>query len=417
MATLDLSAFSDVLKTDYLDGINDNTVRSSVLYNILNSSDDITETTGGNFAYISLLRRGNPGIGSRNEGETLPTPNYSRHTKATFGLVTLYQRGRIGGKVTRAARKGKAAAFAEALDTQLQSMMEDLPHEHNRMLHGRGGGVLTTFSTTQAISSTTFIVHNIQYLQVDDVVTVAGSTNGLGVSSAITRSISAINESTKQVTLDGLVTTWATTLPALFRDLSQGKEIYGIQNMSDTTNPTYITAGGFGNVGGIDVTAAAGTFYHGNVLHNSGTTRPLSRGLMQQGRSTMAAKGRGQLKLIICDYDLWNTYGNLLAPDQNFGEKIYEMDGGFDALDFVRTPVVPDVDCLPNRMHFIDTRTLVILEYSRGYEFMEADGAILRYASNGDVDEVVFAMLKDMQLGASQRNNQVRIEDLATNTA
>ncbi|MCH8048806.1 ATP synthase F0 subunit C, partial [Patescibacteria group bacterium] len=62
-----------------------------------------------------------------------------------------------------------AIAFAEALDSQMQSLMRDLPADHNRQLFGDGTGALSTI-TTASNDTDVIKVDNTQYFKEDDIV-------------------------------------------------------------------------------------------------------------------------------------------------------------------------------------------------------------------------------------------------------
>lgn len=400
MAQLDFSTFEPVMKTRYIDGINDNSNRATILLkHIQKNSEDV----GGNFAQLSLLRRGNPGTGSRSETGTLPTASFAKHEKATYGMKTLYGRGQITGKVSRASAGAGANAFADALDTQLQSLMRDLPAEHNRMLFGDGTGSMSTCNTTTA--STTVNVVSTQYFQEDDIIDIAPLSTGTPISNGSAVSIQGVDDDNNTITLAAAVTTNSTH--HIFRTGSYNQEIYGLKASHSASNPPSPAA----NFGHINRTAKG--FWQATELANGGVNRALTRGLMQQGLMKSHTKGGGDITLIICHPDMWITYGNILAPDQRFNDLIYEIDGGFEALKFVRTPVVFDKDSRNNRMFFMDLDALHLFEYEEGYSWMEADGSILRYVQNKD--QVEFTLLKDAQYGSSASNRQVILKDLSVN--
>lgn len=409
MPALDFDTFTDMLKIDYVDGLNDNDNKSAVLLNLLPRNHELT---GGKETYLPILRRHNPAVGSRNAGETLPTPSYARFKKVTFAIETIYGRGQVDAKLARGSGADKYA-FTDALDSQLQSLAIALPAERNRMLYGNGSGVLAKMTSTAALSNkTTFFVDSIQYLAIEDRVTVASAADGSGTSSTTTREITDINDSTYLVTLDAGITTVTTSTFGLFRDRSQGREMFGLLNSHYTTNPAFT---GVDNFGFLDRTVATNKFFQGNLLHNSGTNRPLSLGLMQQAKMTQHTKGKGVTRLLVSAPDEWNTHGNLLVADRRWNDKLSTLDGGWPALDFLGSPHVFDKDCPPNRIFFLDTSTIGLLEYEAGYQFMESDGSILRYASAGDIDQVVFCLLKDHQFFATQCNNQAVLVDIAVN--
>lgn len=397
MATLDTTAFQDAMKTWYLAGIRDNTNRSTVLLDKLTRDE---ERVGGNFAYVSLLRRGNPGVGSRAEGGTLPTANTSKFQKATFGLKSQYGRFEVSGQATRQS-VGDRAAFAEAVDTQIRSLMMDLPSEHNRMLFNDGTGALTVLTETTA-NTTKISVASTQYFKESDLVDVRNTTSGTAVTSGTDLSVDDVDEDNLIITVSTAIT--ATDVHSFYRAGSRNQEIFGLEALVATANPTV------GNFGNIDRTVTAGKFWQANIVGNSGTNRPFSSGLIQQGLSKSDIKGRGDPQLLVSDHDMWITYGNFLAPSRRFNDLIETLDGGWKMLPFNGLPWVADKDCLPNRVYILDLRAIFLFQHG-DYEWMDLDGAILNRVLNKDVYEGT--LLKDMQLGSDACNKQSVVTDLA----
>ena len=404
MATLNLSDFEPVLKIDYLDMVNDNSNRTHVFLSRLTRN---SEAVGGNFAHLAILRRGNPGVGYRGESTTLPAPNFSKHTKATYAMKTLYGRGKISGQTTRAAIKGSTVAFVDALDAELSSLVEDLPQEHNRMLFGHGTGQLAICDST-LVDSLNVPVDSTQYIQVDDVIDIIEIAGG-GDSEGLARTVTGVTTDVSFAVATTAVTATITT-SLIMRAGSRVQEIFGLRNSHSDADPVS-QAGDFGNID-----RDTSPFWKAQVDVDSwNNTRPLTQGQIQDSLMKSHTGGGGKIDFAICHPDVWITYGNLLAPGQRFGELIHTMDGGFESLKMVRTDLTFDKDCENNRIYFCDMRALMLLEYDDGYQFMEADGSILRYASSGELDEVVFAMLKDAQFASSACNRQVLLGGIEIN--
>ena len=148
------------------------------------------------------------------------------------------------------------------------------------------------------------------------------------------------------------------------------------------------------------------------MIHNSGTNRALSTGLMQQAVAKSEVDGDGEISLVVCDHDMWITYGNLMAPNQRFQDLIKKMDGGFRYLDFMGIPVVPDKDCDSNKMFFCDMSVLELLEHG-DYDWMDLDGSIIKW--NAGYDQWQAVLVKDMNLGCGNCNRQVVLKDIANN--
>jgi len=395
--------FEAAMKTHYLGAINDVTQRATVLLNKLKRNHEIT---GGNFTQLSILTGGNPGVGSRGEGGTLPTAKWTNHTKATFQIQTLYGRFRLEGKVARASSATAEARLAEALDVQMQSLAKDLPAEHNRMLFGDGSGILATVNSTEA-STTTVFVDSTQYFKVNDLVRVLLIATGTG-SGPAERSVASIG--TTSITLSGTTSGTATT-SAVYRSGSYGQEIWGLENTHTTTNPTATTSptSAFGGIS----RSASTPYWKGNVLGNGGTNRSLTVGLMQQAVIESYKQGNGTVDFLVGHPDMWITYGTLLSPDRRFSGESMQMDGGFQMLPFNGMPFFFDKDAKNNRIYFSELSSLMMWEYEGGYQWRDANGSILQNVA--DKDQWEATLFKDAQFGTAHPNRMVKLADITAN--
>lgn len=399
--TLNMTAADPILKTWYLDAIRDNTNRSTVLLDKLKRD---TQHVEGEYAYMALRRRGNPGVGSRAEGGTLPLADYSRKTKATWSLKSHYGRFKVSGQATRNT-KARRGSYVDVIDEEMQQLMDDLPSEHNRMLYGDGTGQLTVMISTGTAAQTTITVKNTHYLDVDDVIHFLSQTTATGVET-VAHEVSDVL-SASSVELKAAITTTVPSSHYIYNMSSVNQEIFGLQAVIHTNNP------GVGNYGNIDRTVGAGRFWQGNLRENSGTDRPLSLGLMHQAAGDVA-KHKGRVGMVVCDYDKFATYGNLLAPNQRFIDSIKTMDGGWQYLDFAGVPVTWDIDATPNTYFFLDMNTLFLAQ-NGDYAWLDQDGSVMKWVQ--DKDQWQAALVKDMNLISDHCNRNARLMDIETNVS
>lgn len=399
MTALAMSNLEPALKTDYIDGLNDQSNLATVMLNKLNRNHDLT---GGNFVQEGHLSRHNPGVGSRGEGGTLPRPGIPTLGKATFPLMTLYGRLRINGKVARASSAQARARLAEAIDVQMASLLTAMPFEHNRMLFNDGSGIIASIATTCA-NTINLTVDTTQYVAEGDFLSVLNETSGATVlATAVVASISGA-----VVVIGSAIT--VTTAHSLFREGSFGQEIFGLESTHSTANPP--TAAPTTYFGGLN--RATNSWWKGNVLHNSGTNRDLSIGLMQQGYMESYIKGKGVIDFLIAHPDMWITYGGMITPDRRFMATDAQFDAGFQYLVFNGSKFFFDLHCKNNRIYMSELGSLTLWEYEGGYQWRDANGSILQNVAEKDQWEAT--VLKDTQFTSNHPNRMVKIADLNTN--
>jgi len=124
---------------------------------------------------------------------------------------------------------------------------------------------------------------------------------------------------------------------------SDGANITGIQAAIDDGSLVTTYAG---------IDRSVNAWWRSFVLSNGGVPRPLTETLMFQAYNEMRTRG-ATVSHILCNYDLWTSYGTLLEERRRRQES-QRMEGGFDTLLFTGIPVVAVPDYEPGRMDFID---------------------------------------------------------------
>jgi hypothetical protein len=118
----------------------------------------------------------------------------------------------------------------------------------------------------------------------------------------------------------------------------------------------------------------------------------LSLDMMTQMKQDIMSQGDGEEPtLVVTSAVQWRQYANLLYPDRRWVDKVKRLDGGFQYLDFDGMPIVWDKDCDPNRMYFLNEKTMAIEEQTP-LRFMDRDGAILVRVGAGDTAEDAYEL-------------------------
>ena len=438
--------FADALKIYYLDPLNDQVYRATVMLDMLEKNSEDVE---GSHAYVPLITARNPGVGSRKDtatsGPKLPTAGNQTYDAATFKMALHYGRASISGPVMRQSKTNRGA-FTKALDVEMKGLMERLPEDLNRQIWAFGNGRAATISTTVGATSTQVEVYSssVFNLKIGDRVAAADVSDGtiIGTSAVVTNierdmtiagvASTTLHRVTLGATIGAAFTTGDDTLyfaggvsgsTPTSEDISRAQEIYGIPSLVDDgamgADEDLATAAlemldGSLSMGNIDRTAAGNAIIRSTVLQNpdgAGTLRPVTTALLEQGFLSCSVKGGAKEDSLIgiTNAGLWTTIGLLSVGDRRLNDYKATLPGGWRAIEFNGRPVTYDRDCPRHVFWWLHMKDLMLLTQS-GYELMDEDGKVLHRLSDRDAYE--FTLYRDVQLAARRFNTHCKIDDL-----
>jgi len=437
--------FANAMKTYYLGPLNQQVAKATVLLDRLQKN---SEYVSGNFSYIPLISGRNPGVGSRQDasgsGPTLPDSGRQGYNKATFPMTYHYGRGQVSGPVMRAS-KNQQGAFAQALDVEMQGLMESLPEDLNRQLWSYGHGRTGTLAVNGGSTSTTFSLSSASFFnaKIGDRVHFATIAAGASPAPSVGTTITAITRDSTStlhvITLAAApgraVTAGTDTLYygskaagiTVDIDTSRANEMYGIpaaiSGENNLANEEAIPVAGTVPVadefvngalqfGAIDRTTNA--FWKSQWLQNpvaAGTNRPLTNAVMQHAYLSAVNIGGANPKNIevYTNPGIWMTLGLLHIGDRRYSDYQETLEAGWVFLKYNGIKVFYDRDAIRDVMFWIDMTTLLLLSQSE-YELMDEDGKVLNRVVDRDAYE--FTLYKDIQLGAKNCAKNVRLDDI-----
>jgi hypothetical protein len=277
-------------------------------------------------------------------------------------------------------------AFAKAITEEMDGLKVDILKDTNRILWGNGLGVLGTInagvtSTTVSVGTT---ADDVKFFDMDMAVDILDAT-GVTVKYA-NRLITAINESTGDVTVSGAAVTVVST-DIIVRTGNYGREPNGLTslvasggtlfNLATATEPTWTST--------VDSTGGA-----------------LSESKMIAMCDTLRTKG-GRPTVIFADLGTRRAYFNLLTTQRRFTDT-KKFDGGFEGLAFnygSEIPVVEDVDAPAGKMWFIRESDFTVYR-SKPWNWEDKDGGVWKWVKDYDAFE---AMMKQYWEFAIERRN------------
>ena len=385
-----LSTIDSILKNQYLGPLREQVNYDVVLLDILEKNADVV--TGKNFT-VPLHVGGNESVSSVAEGGTLPAAGGQQYKETIIPQRYIYATIELTGPAIKAS-KNNAGAFVRAIESEMKGASADFKRQLNRMMFGDGSGILSVAGTTTA--STTVVVASTKYIRPNMVVDVIVSADGTTGTGAVGRTVDSVTSATTFVISGTAITTDNTY--AVYISGSRNIEVMGLSGIVNATSTLQ--------------TLAPGTYswWAANVLANAGTPRAITEGLMQTAMDTTESASDGTVKAILTSLGVRRAYQALLTVNRRYvATTDLTLKGGRKALDYNGLPLIADKDAPVNKMFFLDTDYLQILELS-DFDWMQEDGAILSRVAGKDAYGAT--LYRYLELGCTSRNAQTLLSDV-----
>ena len=413
-----LSTVDAILKDDYkeyLDNLNEANF-------ILSQVEKRKDTVQGRIARHAVHLGRSSGVGARSENATLPTAANQAYATVPVPVRYVYGRIQISGPTIKQAVSDRGA-FIDALDAEMEGIKNDAMKDVNRQLWGTSNGVIaqcgvTTTSVTVVLASTTGTTALRQLFfdggMVVDIGTVAAPTT---VASA--RTISAVDETNKTVTISGATVT-TSALHFIFRSGAGGAssntgapgdgqiELTGLQTIVDDTAVLHT------------IDPSSQPKWKSYVNSNSGTNRSITETLITGSIMKTLTNSGKKPSLLVSAEGVNLAISNLLLSLKRNMEQT-NLKGGYAGIQFYSpsvsgkgdeapTALYADFDCPNNRLYGINPDVLVYHQVGDGFQFMDLDGAVMN--RKPDVDAYEATLYAYGELACKQRNAHFVIKDI-----
>lgn len=442
MAGADLTTLSNILKEYYMGPVVEQLNKEVLLLGRLESrSEDLV----GKRAYVPLSASRTTGIGARAENGTLPGAGSLSYEKAVYDLKYLYGKASVTGP-SMAKTKSEAGAFLQALKSELDGLRVDLRKDLARQIYGDGTAVIAGVASIAAVSSSQQVITldanstsgyvagegkealNKGQLYVGMIITLKDGSNAT-VSGGDSLIIKAVNPATPSITVKAInVTTGVESAPSLTGASAQVIVRYGVNQYSSAGAGEVSSLSdeidglkrivSTGNFGGVD--ASTNTWWQAQSVTlqataNASGTKDIAFDDIQRGLNKVRTAG-GTPTAIVTSlgvqreiYSLFQTQGvyteNISTPDYS---------AGFRTLTYAGLPIVADIDAPYGTMYVLDESTMKVFS-DQDFHFLDADGQTLRQSGDRDAFEAV--MVRYMNMGATRRNNQCVMTNIAVDGA
>ncbi|MDF2457682.1 MAG: 2,3-dihydro-2,3-dihydroxybenzoate dehydrogenase [Nitrospira sp.] len=422
MAALDaqstaVGAFNEVLKIDYEKGIIDS----------LNDEQPLlSKIKGDSESWTGQLVQF-PARVSRNQSAAATTEGYKYHTpgKQTYKdwqIPAKYAHGsiRLTAQVMAASMKSKGA-FARALGSEIDGLVEDMANYRGRAIWGWGNGVLClvngdpgtgTTITVDAPHGVAGSVNGSRFIQPGMFIAFINPSDG-AIRAGGARTVDAVAATGLTFTItaaadaavadnDYIVAAMESTTSDV-NETTYAKEIMGMLGLVDST--TYVST-----LHNIDRSASPGNFMQSTVISSVGA---LSADVLQRAIDTVHQKARGKTDAIWCEHATRRAYQVMLENDRRYmAASLMNPDAGTKAakqksLDFGGIPIEVDKDAPYGTMFGLEYDTFTRWLLTEG-EWADDTGSILRFVSQMDAYEAVYRIFDNFGCEAPQRNWTLR---------
>lgn len=405
----DLSAADNVLKVRYLGPIRDQLNNATILLKRLQRESGYVDVSGKSFTVpLHTSRNTSAGLG-RADGGALPTAGQQGYSVAVIPNAYQYGRIQVTGPTIRAARDN-AGAFVTAIEGEIRGATRDMQRAINRQLLSNGTDALAYWTGADDTSGVTVddkqgnaFVHLPSAGTITcDLIDATDNSTKLGDSIVVT--LGAKASTNYAITFTGTVSGSADT-DYLVPEDTLGYQMMGIDGIIDDANPPLLSGGLHG------LTIASNPWWVSQVFGNSGSKRDLSLSLMQDPLSAISMNSdftEKDVEFMLCNYPIRDKYVSLLVADKRFVNTM-TLDGGFKAVDFNGTPLVPDPQCQRGSIYYIVPEALKLYRTS-DFDWMQKDGAVLSRVAGYDAYEGI--LFGYMNMGTTARNAFGKLEDI-----
>jgi len=403
--------YDNLLTNYFLQMLPDARNNSNVLLSMIDKRP--TQAVSGKFIVFPVRFGRSTGLNNVGYGGLIPDPG--NQNALTYSTITRKGMARIAldGDTIRHG-KTNGGAYAEAMQIEMEGIIDDIMIDRARQVHNDGSGRIAEIKTAGAATANLTLKVNssiegaattraagtldkyiepgmrlakfantggsstswdgTNFVIIVDTVTTSGAD--VVITAKSTAGV-AISFSTASAVGEWIVRcSSGSTTAQVIRDTAYRREMMGIGGVfSDTGTLNGMVGSGSQQSAAEDDTPSSTAFFQGIsattqafnravVLDNGGSgNRPLTEELMQQAISDAEEINNANIELILSSFPTYNSYVKLLTPDKRYNNTL-ELAGGHKTLTFNGVGWVKDRFCYQNRVYFLALDQFHILETS-----------------------------------------------------
>lgn len=323
LATAD-AILKDLYRGPIIDQLN---YKTYMLDMIERDSDSLT--FDGRRAIVPVESSGNESPASTSDGGTLVDPQIDLEQDAI--LAIRYHDGglELTDQLIKQATGNNAGAFVNKLERSSKKLAQAMRKNLNRQVFGDGTGLMATLTSSPA-AATTFTVDSTQYLRVNMVIDVLNISTGAAGAAGVT--ITAINRTTKTITVGSAITATTTTF-GVYKNGSRNLEMDGLRNITGTGRTLH----------GINSATAGNEFWNGS--RRDATSAVAGEGLFEYLADDVGQNGEGEVEVFLTSRGIRKRLADTYQSTKRFNDaKAVEIHGGYTAIFVNEIPVIIDDD-------------------------------------------------------------------------
>jgi len=361
--------YDNLLTNYFLQMLPDARNNSNVLLSMIDKRP--TQAVSGRFIVFPVRYGRSTGLNNVGYGGLIPDPG--SQNAATYSTITRKGMARIAldGDTIRHG-KTNGGAYAEAMQIEMEGIIDDIMIDRSRQVHNDGSGRIAEVKTAGSTTTLTLKVNSSiegaattraagtldkyiesgmrlakfnnagvasawdasNYVIVVDQVAVSGSDVTITANSTTG---SAITFTASSAVGDWIVRASSTATPTAaqpIRDTAYRREMMGIGGVfSDTGTLNGMVGSGSQQSAAESDVVTSTTFFQGIastqdfnkaiVLDNGGAgNRPLTEELMQQAISDAEEINNANVELLLSSFPTYNSYVKLLTPDKRYNNTL-----------------------------------------------------------------------------------------------
>lgn len=323
LATAD-AILKDLYRGPIIDQLN---YKTYMLDMIERDSDSLT--FDGRRAIVPVESAGNESPASTSDGGTLVDPQIDLEQDAI--LAIRYHDGglELTDQLIKQATGNNAGAFVNKLERSSKKLAQAMRKNLNRQVFGDGTGLMATLTSSPA-AATTFTVDSTQYLRVNMVIDVLNISTGAAGAAGVT--ITAINRTTKTITVSSAITATTTTF-GVYKNGSRNLEMDGLRNITGTGRTLH----------GINSATSGNEFWNGS--RRDAASAVAGEGLFEYLADDVGQNGEGEVEVFLTSRGIRKRLADTYQSTKRFNDaKAVEIHGGYTAIFVNEIPVIIDDD-------------------------------------------------------------------------
>tara|TARA_R110000764_G_scaffold41954_5_gene94407 strand:- start:495 stop:1763 length:1269 start_codon:yes stop_codon:yes gene_type:complete len=363
--------------------------KNPALQMIESSSANITRN-GKEVIFDTHIGR-NQGIGARGVREKLPTAGAQKYKQAHLYLTNLYGSIEVDGQLFEQAAEDYQA-FINVVDMEITGLKRDLAVDLNRQVYGDGTG---TIATVASVSGQNITVDSTHWVQESMILVGIDPGTGAVADSGTELTVTAINETTKVITVTGTISA-LTTADLLVR----GSNTTNSYNKEWTGLAAIVGAGTLHEIDAADYPTWQSTV---TSLASGSTPGTLTELALINLVQSVDKKG-GDVDVMLASPGVFNAYWNLLQGLRQFtngatltgGQRAFSFDALGKPIKFVSDYAAP-----ANTLYALSSKEIV-LNRKKDWSWMDRDGSMWSRVADTDAYEARYFQYS--QLGTYRRN-------------